>query len=59
MKSLFDYLIKRHFSGQGSELFDFGVGPDHKDPDVNIIHAEQSGLGLPERDYYLKTGELA
>ena len=30
-----------------------GVGPDRKNPDRFIVQAGQSGLGLPDRDYYL------
>lgn len=33
----------------------FGVGPGNKNSSVNIAHAYQSGIGLPERDYYFKT----
>ncbi len=29
------------------------VFADFKDPDLNILHMGQSGLGLPDRDYYL------
>ncbi len=29
------------------------VGQDDKDPDTYIYHVSQSGLGLPDRDYYL------
>ncbi|MDR3703419.1 MAG: M13 family metallopeptidase [Candidatus Sulfopaludibacter sp.] len=35
-------------------LFEFGSGPDFKDANTNIAQADQGGLGLPERDYYLK-----
>lgn len=31
-----------------------GVGQDPKASDVNIVQVGQSGLGLPDRDYYLK-----
>jgi predicted metalloendopeptidase len=31
-----------------------GVGQDAKHSDVNIVQIGQSGLGLPDRDYYLK-----
>ena len=34
--------------------FDSGVGPDDKAPDTYIAQFGQSGLGLPDRDYYLK-----
>ncbi len=30
------------------------IGPDDKDPSKNIAQFWQSGLGLPDRDYYLK-----
>ncbi len=35
--------------------FGFGVGVDKKNPDAYIPSMRQSGLGLPDRDYYLKT----
>ena len=35
-------------------LFEFGAGADFKDANMNIAQADQGGLGLPERDYYLK-----
>ncbi|HEX2644870.1 MAG TPA: M13 family metallopeptidase [Thermoanaerobaculia bacterium] len=34
-------------------LFNFGAGPDFKNASMNIASADQSGLGLPDRDYYL------
>ena len=34
-------------------LFSFDVGPDYKDPSINIAHLSQGGLGLPDRDFYL------
>ncbi|MET3106829.1 putative endopeptidase [Oxalobacteraceae bacterium GrIS 2.11] len=34
--------------------FDFSVSPDDKDSTVYAVHLSQSGLGLPDRDYYLK-----
>ncbi len=36
-------------------LFDGGVFADFEDPGLNIMHLGQGGLGLPDRDYYLKT----
>ncbi len=33
--------------------FNTGVGPDQKKSAVNIVQVGQSGLGLPDRDYYL------
>jgi putative endopeptidase len=31
------------------------IGPDEKNPDRYIVSITQSGLGLPDREYYLKT----
>lgn len=36
-------------------FFGFGPEPDFKDSSQNIAALEQAGLGLPDRDYYLKT----
>ena len=33
----------------------FGVGPDDKNSSMNIAHTYQTGLGLPDRDYYFKS----
>ena len=35
-------------------LFGMGVGQDDKAPDQYIVGFRQAGLGLPDRDYYLK-----
>lgn len=35
--------------------FNFGAGPDPKRSDLTIAQAGQGGLGLPDRDYYIKT----
>ena len=32
----------------------FGIAPDEKDPDHYMVLIAQSGLGMPDRDYYLK-----
>jgi putative endopeptidase len=37
-----------------SALFDFGSGQDFKNSSEVIAQADQGGLGLPDRDYYLK-----
>jgi len=41
-------------SGDGF-LFGFYVSPDDRKSSVNIGHFDQTGLSLPERDYYFKT----
>ena len=35
-------------------MFEFGSGQDFKDSNAVIAQADQGGLGLPDRDYYLK-----
>lgn len=35
-------------------LFSFNVGPDLARSDWEIVHLDQGGLNLPDRDYYLK-----
>ncbi len=34
-------------------LFDAGIGVDDKNPNAYVVFVGQSGLGLPDRDYYL------
>ncbi|MCC3155203.1 M13 family metallopeptidase [Hymenobacter sp. BT770] len=38
----------------GNSWYGYGVGPDAKQSDVYAVYAEQNGLTLPDRDYYLK-----
>lgn len=38
-------------------FFGFGQQQDFKDAQKQIAFVDQGGLGLPERDYYLRTGE--
>jgi len=40
-----------------SAFFEFGSQPDYKNAQQVISAAEQGGLGLPDRDYYLKDDE--
>jgi putative endopeptidase len=37
----------------GSTLFGFGVYPEADNPAMNGLYMFQSGMGLPDRDYYL------
>jgi putative endopeptidase len=46
-------LMGRASQGFLSSVFDFGIEPDEKNPDVYSVYLSQSGLGLPDRDYYL------
>ena len=36
---------------------DFSVAPDFEDADAYLVYIGQGGLGLPERDYYLRDDE--
>ena len=36
----------------GSSIVGFGIGADTANPELNVIYMGQSGLGLPEREYY-------
>jgi putative endopeptidase len=40
-------------AAQVSGPFDIGIDIDEKNPDAYVILLTQSGLGLPDRDYYL------
>lgn len=35
-------------------ILSFYVGPDDKNSTMNIAHVRQTGIGLPDRDYYFK-----
>jgi putative endopeptidase len=44
-----------HFARLGVQTpLGVGVGQDAKRSDVNIVQVGQSGLGMPDRDYYLR-----
>ncbi|RRB00998.1 M13 family metallopeptidase [Larkinella rosea] len=40
---------------RGGVLFGMGVGPDDRQSTINRLSFIQSGLSLPEKDYYFKT----
>ncbi|MCP5144990.1 MAG: M13 family metallopeptidase [Gammaproteobacteria bacterium] len=50
------YLIENHVHGINT-LFDFEVDQDLKDTENHIVYATQGGLGLPDRDYYLRSDD--
>lgn len=50
---LVDKIIDFHQQGR-LLVFDTGVFQDLKDSNRNILYVTQSGLGLPEKDYYFK-----
>ena len=47
-------IAQLHTSGIDA-LFDFGSRQDYKNAEQVIAQTDQGGLGLPDRDYYLKT----
>lgn len=52
--------VADEMSKGNSLLFNFNVGPDDKNSNVNIAFLSQGGLGLPDRDYYFRNdGETA
>ncbi len=53
-EALVDDIVFLHKLGVNA-LFEFGSGQDFKDSSQVIAQADQGGLGLPDRDYYLKT----
>lgn len=36
----------------GPDVFDIAVFGDPRNPDTNVVHLEQSGIGLPDEAYY-------
>lgn len=59
MKSKKDFtlLLADYAKNRVSTPFEFGVMPDLKKSDQMAVFLGQSGLGLPDRDYYLKDDE--
>ncbi len=58
--SISDVTSLMKFVADQSKLYNtsvlaFGVGPDNKNSSLNIAHIYQTGIGLPERDYYFST----
>ncbi|MBE7177151.1 MAG: M13 family metallopeptidase [Mucilaginibacter polytrichastri] len=53
-KELLDFLADGYKDGYGY-LFAMNVGPDDRNSTVNRANFYQSGIGLPERDYYFRT----
>ena len=47
-------MARLHLDG-GTMMFDFGSSQDYGDSSRVIAFANAGGLGLPDRDYYVKT----
>lgn len=54
VKSIMQFEAQRQKEGF-SYIAAMGIGPDQKNSSMNIAGFGQSGLGLPDRDYYFKT----
>jgi putative endopeptidase len=54
-KSLLPALLAGLHRDGVESLFSFGAGQDAKDAESEIAIVDQGGMGLPDRDYYLKT----
>jgi putative endopeptidase len=54
LRSLLQLVVAEQKAGNAS-ILDFHVGPDDKHSTVNIAQLYQTGIGLPERDYYFKS----
>jgi putative endopeptidase len=52
--SLMKY-VAGEMKNYNTSILSFGVGPGNKNSNLNIAHVSQTGIGLPERDYYFKT----
>ena len=53
-KQLIDVSAATFNSGDGF-LFGFYTAPDDRNSKMNMAHFDQTGLGLPDRDYYFNT----
>jgi putative endopeptidase len=49
--------VTDEFKSGNSSIISMGVSPDNENSKVNMLHFGQTGLGLPDRDYYFKTDE--
>src|SRR4051794_34568881 len=47
-------LMARAHAGFGSAVVRAGIGDDAKNPDKNTLYLSQAGLGLPDREFYLR-----
>ncbi len=54
VEGVMDFVTEEMEMGNNS-IIALRVSPDNKNSSVNILHVSQSGLGLPDRDYYFKT----
>jgi putative endopeptidase len=53
-KTAIAVLMGRSRFGLGGSVFNVSINDDEKNPDRETLHVSQGGLGLPDRDYYLR-----
>ncbi len=56
LNDLFNVIVKHHRMGSGA-LFTVFTEGDFMNSDMTAAYAYQAGLGMPDRDYYLESGE--
>ncbi|MNX39408.1 Neutral endopeptidase [compost metagenome] len=54
LPSLMNFVVNQ-VKVDNSSIIGFGVGPDDKNSSMNIAQIYQTGIGLPDRDYYFKS----
>lgn len=47
--------ISTELKSNNSSIMGLRVSPDDENSKINIVHLSQTGIGLPDRDYYFKT----
>ncbi len=52
--SLMEFVATQLMSGDRSMISPY-ISPDQQNSSINILHFSQTGLGLPDRDYYFGT----
>jgi putative endopeptidase len=53
LPSMMKFVAQEQKTGNQS-IINFNVSPDDKNSTVNMAHSYQTGIGLPDRDYYFK-----
>ncbi|WP_296701415.1 M13 family metallopeptidase [Algoriphagus sp.] len=46
--------ISSELKSNNSSILSLNISPDDENSKINIVHLSQTGLGLPDRDYYFK-----
>ncbi|PZX54955.1 M13 family metallopeptidase [Algoriphagus chordae] len=47
--------VTEEIKSNNQTILSLGISPDAENSSINIAHFGQTGLGLPDRDYYFKT----